>query len=94
VGLLAAALPHLQTAAAIVNISSMKAIVPPTGTSDFETSKAAFNLWTCPKKLGPHGIRVNAAAKTARGGRVLPKTLNPPSDFSQARKRRLSQVTF
>jgi NAD(P)-dependent dehydrogenase (short-subunit alcohol dehydrogenase family) len=88
VGLLAAALTHLQPGAAIVNISSMKAIVPSTGASDFETSKAAFNLWTCPKKLGPHGIRVNAAANTARGGRLLPKVLNAPSDFSQARKRR------
>ncbi|SFS38528.1 3-oxoacyl-[acyl-carrier protein] reductase [Sulfitobacter marinus] len=65
--LLAAALPHLQSGAAIVNISSMNAVLPPKGAALFGASKAALNLWTraMAKELGPQGIRVNAVAPGA-----------------------------
>jgi len=65
--LLAAALPHLQSGAAVVNISSVNAVLPPKGAALFGASKAALNLWTraMAKELGPKGIRVNAVAPGA-----------------------------
>ncbi|MCT8159593.1 SDR family NAD(P)-dependent oxidoreductase [Pseudoruegeria sp. SHC-113] len=65
--LLAAALPHLQPGAAIVNISSVNAYLPPRGAALYGASKAALNLWTkgAAKELGPRGIRVNAIAPGA-----------------------------
>ena len=65
--LLAAALPHLQRGAAIINISSGNAELPPMGASMYGASKAAQNLWTrgMAKELGPKGIRVNAVAPGA-----------------------------
>lgn len=65
--LLAAALPHLQPGAAIVNISSVNAYLPPRGAALYGASKAALNLWTkgAAKELGPKGIRVNAIAPGA-----------------------------
>lgn len=65
--LLAAALPHLQRGAAVVNISSVNAVLPPRGASIYGASKAALNLWTraMAKELGPQGIRVNAVAPGA-----------------------------
>ena len=63
-GLLSAALPHLPRGAAIVNISSVNAVLPAMGGSGYSASKAALNTWTCgaAKELGPKGIRVNAIA--------------------------------
>ncbi|OIQ26151.1 MAG: oxidoreductase [Alphaproteobacteria bacterium MedPE-SWcel] len=65
--LLAAALPHLAPGAAIVNISSINAELPPKGAATYGASKAALNLWTraMAKELGPSGIRVNAVAPGA-----------------------------
>ncbi|TNJ40898.1 SDR family NAD(P)-dependent oxidoreductase [Phaeobacter sp. B1627] len=65
--ILAAALPHLGPGAAIVNISSVNAELPPRGTATYGASKAALNLWTraMAKELGPSGIRVNAVAPGA-----------------------------
>lgn len=65
--LLAAALPHLKPGAAIVNISSVNAVLPPGGASIYGASKAALNLWTraMAKELGGSGIRVNAVAPGA-----------------------------
>jgi len=65
--LLAATLPHLQNGAAVVNISSVNAVLPPKGAALFGASKAALNLWTraMAKELGPKGIRVNAVAPGA-----------------------------
>ncbi len=65
--LLAAALPHLRAGAAIVNISSVNATLPPMGASLYGASKAALDLWTrgAAKELGPRGIRVNAVAPGA-----------------------------
>ena len=65
--LLSAALPHLGAGAAIVNISSVNAVLPPKGASVYGASKAALNLWTraMAKELGPRGIRVNAVAPGA-----------------------------
>jgi len=64
---LAAALPHLQSGAAVVNISSVNAVLPPKGAALFGASKAALNLWTraMAKELGSKGIRVNAVAPGA-----------------------------
>lgn len=66
-GLLSAALPHLQAGAAIVNISSVNAVLPPKGAAIYGASKAALDLWTkaMAKELGPRGIRVNAVAPGA-----------------------------
>ncbi len=71
--LLAAALPHLKPGAAIVNISSMNAVLPPRDAAIYGASKAALNLWTraMAKELGPRGIRVNA---------VAPGAINTPED--------------
>lgn len=65
--LLAAALPHLQPGASIVNISSINAELPPMGASIYGASKAAQDLWTkaMAKELGPRGIRVNAVSPGA-----------------------------
>lgn len=65
--LLDAALPHLQPGAAVVNISSGNAVLPPRDASMYGASKAAMNLWTrgMAKELGPRGIRVNAVAPGA-----------------------------
>lgn len=66
-GLLAAALPHLQKGASIVNISSVNAVLPPKGAALYGASKAALDLWTraMAKELGSSGIRVNAVAPGA-----------------------------
>ncbi|KIN61448.1 putative 3-oxoacyl-(Acyl-carrier-protein) reductase [Sulfitobacter noctilucae] len=66
-GILAAALPYLGEGAAIVNISSVNAILPPKGAAIYGASKAALDLWTraMAKELGPRGIRVNAVAPGA-----------------------------
>lgn len=65
--LLTAALPHMEPGAAIVNISSMNAVLPPRDAATYGASKAALNLWTraMAKELGPQGIRVNAVAPGA-----------------------------
>jgi len=65
--LLAAALPYLKPGAAIVNISSINAVLPPRDAAIYGASKAALNLWTraMAKELGPRGIRVNAIAPGA-----------------------------
>ncbi len=65
--LLTAALPHLNRGAAIVNISSVNAVLPPRDAATYGASKAALNLWTraMAKELGPQGIRVNAVAPGA-----------------------------
>ena len=66
-GLLAAALPHMKSGAAIVGISSVNAVLPPGGAVLYGASKAALDLWTrgMAKELGPKGIRVNAVAPGA-----------------------------
>lgn len=66
-GLLAAALPHLDRGAAIINISSVNAVLPPAGAVLYGASKAALDLWTrgMAKELGPRGIRVNAISPGA-----------------------------
>ncbi|WP_223422434.1 SDR family NAD(P)-dependent oxidoreductase [Tateyamaria pelophila] len=66
-GLLAAALPHLAAGSAVINISSVNAVLPPRGASLFGASKAALELWTrgMAKELGPRGIRVNGVAPGA-----------------------------
>ncbi|MEL6505536.1 MAG: SDR family oxidoreductase [Pseudomonadota bacterium] len=65
--LLDAALLHLKPGAAVVNISSTNAVLPPRDASIYGASKAALNLWTkaMAKELGPRGIRVNAVAPGA-----------------------------
>ena len=65
--LLSAALPHLEAGAAVVNISSINAVLPPRGASMYGASKAALSLWTraMAKELGERGIRVNAVAPGA-----------------------------
>lgn len=66
-GLLAAALPHLEKGALVVDASSVNAALPPEGAALFGASKAALELWTraMAKELVPSGIRVNAAAPDA-----------------------------
>lgn len=65
--LLAAALPYLKPGAAIVNISSVNAVLPPRDATIYGASKAGLNLWTraMAKELGARGIRVNAIAPGA-----------------------------
>ncbi|MEO9573957.1 MAG: SDR family oxidoreductase [Tateyamaria sp.] len=66
-GLLSAAMPHLSRGAAMVNISSVNAVLPPKGAAMYGASKAALDLWTrgAAKELGPQGIRINAVAPGA-----------------------------
>ncbi|MBY5934027.1 SDR family oxidoreductase [Tateyamaria omphalii] len=66
-GLVAAALPHLEPGAAIVNISSQNARLPAMVAHSYSASKAALDTWTkvAAKALGPKGIRVNAVAPGA-----------------------------
>lgn len=66
-GVLAAALPHFGVGAAMVNISSVNAVLPPKGAAMYGASKAALDLWTrgAAKELGPRGIRINAVAPGA-----------------------------
>ncbi|MFK7765117.1 MAG: SDR family NAD(P)-dependent oxidoreductase [Roseobacter sp.] len=80
--LLAAALPHLNRGAAIVNISSVNATLPPRGACLYGASKAAVDLWTkaAAKELGPKGIRVNAVAPGAIDTDEAPR----PQDLRQA----------
>lgn len=65
--LLAVCLPFLKAGAAIINISSVNAVLPPKDAAIFGASKAALNLWTraMAKELGATGIRVNAVAPGA-----------------------------
>lgn len=80
--LLTAALPHLSPGAAIVNISSMNADLPPRGAAMYGASKAALNLWTraMAKELGPKDIRVNAVAPGAVNTPEAPR----PADLTAA----------
>ena len=66
-GLLAAALPHFGIGSAMVNISSVNAVLPPKGAAMYGASKAALDLWTrgAARELGPRGIRINAVAPGA-----------------------------
>ncbi|MCE8008863.1 SDR family oxidoreductase [Aestuariivita sp.] len=81
-GLLAAALAHLQPGAAVINISSVNAVLPPQGAALYGASKAALDLWTraMAKELGPRGIRVNAVAPGAINIAEDPR----PPDLTQA----------
>jgi 3-oxoacyl-[acyl-carrier protein] reductase len=74
--LLAAALPHLQAGASIVNISSINAVLPPGGAAIYGASKAAINLWTkgMAKELGARQIRVNAVAPGAVNNPEAPRS--------------------
>lgn len=74
--LLAAALPHLKPGAAVVNISSVNATLPPMRASLYGASKAALELWTkgAAKELGPRGIRVNAVSPGAIDIEDAPRT--------------------
>ncbi len=65
--MLAAATAHLKAGSAVINISSVNAVLPALGASGYSASKAALNTWTrgAAKELGPKGIRVNAVAPGA-----------------------------
>ncbi len=67
IALLDAALPHLQSGACVINISSVNAVLPAMGAMSYSASKAALNTWTrgMAKTLGPKGIRVNGIAPGA-----------------------------
>ncbi len=80
--LLTAALPHLKTGAAVVNITSVNATLPPRGAVLYGASKAALELWTkgAAKELGPKGIRVNAVAPGAIDTEEAPR----PDELRQA----------
>ncbi|MEL7100550.1 MAG: SDR family oxidoreductase [Pseudomonadota bacterium] len=82
--ILAAALPHLNPGAAIVNITSMNAELPGRGAALYSASKAALNTWTkaAAKELGPKGIRVNAVAPGAINTPEAPR----PAELQQAFK--------
>lgn len=75
--LLVAALPHLEPGAAIVNISSVNAALPPSGAVHYGASKAALEVWTrgVAQELGPKGIRINAVAP---GAVLLDDAPRPP----------------
>jgi len=74
--LLAAALPHLQSGASVINISSVNARLPPMSAPAYGASKAALETWTkgAAKILGPKGIRVNAVAP---GATEIPEAPRP-----------------
>ncbi|MEM1073965.1 MAG: SDR family oxidoreductase [Pseudomonadota bacterium] len=80
--ILSAALPHLSAGAAIVNVSSVNAQLPPRGASLYGASKAALELWTkgAAKELGPRGIRVNAVSP----GAIDIADASRPDDLKQA----------
>lgn len=80
--ILTAALPHLKPGAAVVNISSVNAVLPPRDASIYGASKAALDLWTraMAKELGPQGIRVNAVAPGAINTPEAPRD----ADLTQA----------
>ena len=80
-GLVAAALPHLEPGAAVVNISSMNARLPAMSAHSYSASKAAMDTWTriAAKTLGPKGIRVNAVAP----GPVNTPEAPRPDDLTQ-----------
>lgn len=65
--LISAALPHLTTGAALVNITSINARSPAASAIVYSASKAALQNATLglAKSLGPRGIRVNAIAPGA-----------------------------
>lgn len=65
--LLTAALPHLQTGASVINISSVNARHPALTAPAYSASKAALETWTqgTAKALGPKGIRLNCIAPGA-----------------------------
>ena len=77
----AAALEYLKPGAAMVNISSINAVLPPKDASIYGASKAALNLWTraMAKELGDRGIRINAVAP---GAINIPEDPRPP-DLTQ-----------
>lgn len=62
-----AALPHLQSGASVINISSVNATLPAMGAVGYSASKAALDTYTrgMAKTLGPQGIRVNGIAPGA-----------------------------
>ncbi|MEM6372572.1 MAG: SDR family oxidoreductase [Pseudomonadota bacterium] len=66
-GLLVAAQPHFGQGSAMVNISSVNAVLPPKGAAMYGASKAALDLWTrgAAKEMGPRGVRINAVAPGA-----------------------------
>lgn len=65
--LLTAALPHLQSGANVINISSVNARHPALTAPAYSASKAALETWTqgTAKALGPKGIRLNCIAPGA-----------------------------
>lgn len=80
--LLDAALPHLQSGASVINISSVNATLPAMGAVGYSASKAALNTFTrgMAKTLGPQGIRVNGIAPGAIERVEAPR----PPDLVQA----------
>lgn len=65
--LLTAALPHLQSGASVINISSVNARHPALTAPAYSASKAALEIWTqgTAKALGSKGIRLNCIAPGA-----------------------------
>lgn len=74
--LLAAALPHLEAGASVINITSVNARLPPMSAPAYGASKAALETYTkaAAKILGPKGIRVNAVAP---GATEIPEAPRP-----------------
>lgn len=74
--ILAAALPHLEAGASVINITSVNARLPPMSAPAYGASKAALETWTkaAAKILGPKGIRVNAVAP---GATEIPEAPRP-----------------
>lgn len=60
----AAALPHLQRGASVVNVSSIEGATPFPGHAHYAAAKAALESYTrsLAQELGPRGIRANAVA--------------------------------